>query len=264
MKLGVIGLGVIGSATKQGFEHIGHTVFGHDIKLETSIDDVLDTEVCFICVPTNSLEDGSCDTGIVDSVVSQLVENYYKGIIAIKSTVLPGTTLSLSKKYDTNSIVFVPEFLRERCAYEDFIYNQDICVIGAQTDVQYEIIKEIHGNLPQKFEKATPTEAELVKYFNNVYNASLITFANSFGTLCESLKIDYTRVKNIAVQRKHINDIYLDFNDKTKGFGGVCLPKDTKAINYLANQIAPHITFFNDILIQNSKFEITVFKNMRK
>lgn len=264
MKLGVIGLGVIGTATKQGFEHLGHSVYAHDIKLGTSIDIVLDTNVCFICVPTNSLDDGSCDTSIVESVIDDLIQNSYEGIIAIKSTVLPGTTLRIAQKHNTESIVFVPEFLRERCAYEDFVHNQDICVIGAQNNEQFDLLKKIHGNLPEKFIKSTPTEAELVKYFNNLYNATLITFANSFGTLCESLNIDYMRVKSIATQRKHINDVYLNFDEKTKGFGGVCLPKDTKAINHLANKIAPHITFFRDILLQNDKFEITVFNNMRK
>jgi UDPglucose 6-dehydrogenase len=263
MKIGIIGLGIIGTATKNGFEHLGHDVFIHDIKLNTSINDIIKTDVCFICVPTPSRPDGSCDVSIVDQVIKQVLELNFKGIIAIKSTVSPGTTISISKKYNSKNIVFVPEFLRERCAEEDFIKNQDICVLGVQSHEQFNILKSIHGNLPLYFEEVSPTEAELVKYFNNVYNATLITFANSFGMLCDSLNIDYMRVKNVAVKRNHIFDQYLDYNENLKGFGGMCLPKDTKALNFLANQLNKKITFFNDILKQNEQLEIKVFKGMR-
>jgi UDPglucose 6-dehydrogenase len=263
MKIGVIGLGVIGTATKNGFEYLGHEVIVHDIKLNTEVSIVLDTKVCFICVPTPSNLDGSCNISIVEEVVKSLIDLNYFGIIAIKSTVSPGSTMDVSKKFNSSNIVFVPEFLRERCADEDFIKNQDICVLGVQDENQFEILKEIHGDLPIYFEKATPTEAELVKYFNNVYNATLITFANSFGLLCDSLNVNYTNVKNIAVKRKHIYNQYLDYNEELKGFGGMCLPKDTKALNFLSRKLDKRITFFNDILKQNEQFEVKVFNGMR-
>ena len=72
MKIGIIGLGVVGSACKAGFERIGHDVKCHDIKLYTNIEDVLDTEVCFVSVPTPSDENGSCNTSIVQKVVKEL------------------------------------------------------------------------------------------------------------------------------------------------------------------------------------------------
>jgi UDP-glucose 6-dehydrogenase len=61
MKIGVIGVGVVGTAIKKGFEDLGHEVKVHDIKFNTSIDDVLDTDILYLCLPTNSNEDGSCD-----------------------------------------------------------------------------------------------------------------------------------------------------------------------------------------------------------
>ena len=125
MKIGIIGVGVVGSACKEGFEHIGHKVKIHDIKLDTTIDDVLDTEVCFISVPTPTAVDNSCNVNIVEEVVTELVTLDYKGIIAIKSTVVPGTTERISKLLNRD-ICFVPEFLRERCATEDFIYNNNV------------------------------------------------------------------------------------------------------------------------------------------
>ena len=75
MKIGIIGLGVIGSACKYGFEKLGHNVIGHDIRLETKIEDVLDADICYVCVPTPSREDGSCDVSIVEKVVNELNDN---------------------------------------------------------------------------------------------------------------------------------------------------------------------------------------------
>lgn len=266
MKIGVVGLGVVGQAITDGFEYLEHEVFVHDTKFDDSdIINVLETEVCFLCVPTPQSSNGTCDTSIVESVVRELLQVDYQGLIAIKSTVTPGLVDSLSKKFNTKKICFVPEFLRERCASFDFIHNQDLCVIGVYSEGDYNIVKESHGNLPKSFSKCSPKEAEFVKYFNNVYNAMLITFANSFSSICESMSVDYGRVKEVIVQRNHIQDIYLNSSDDTKGFGGACLPKDTSALNELAKMVKEYdITFFEDILKQNSQFNTTVFKGMRK
>lgn len=265
MKLGIVGLGVVGKALQEGFEYLDHEVIVHDIVLNTSIKDLMDTEICFLCVPTPQNSDGSCDTSVVESVVSELVKNRYKGLITIKSTITPGLVDYLSKKYVIPNISFVPEFLRERCPSFDFIYNQDLCVLGVYSDKDYDLLKTAHGNLPKSFSKCTPKEAEFVKYFNNVYNAVLVTFANSFSSICESMEVDYGRVKEVIVQRNHIQDIYLNSSSDMKGFGGACLPKDTSALNYLAKKVKEHdITFFEDILKQNDEFQVTVFKGMRK
>ena len=211
----------------------GHSTVIHDIKLDTNIKIVLDSEICYLCVPTPSLKSGACDTFIVESVIEELDNLKYKGEVVIKSTVIPGTTESMAKKFPNLKLSFVPEFLRERCAISDFVDNHDICIIGTNRIESYELIKQSHGSFPQKFIKTTPKEAELCKYFNNVYNATLITFANSFYEICEKLDVNYSNVKDAVINRKHINESYLDCNDNFRGFGGVCLPKDTKQL--LAN-----------------------------
>ena len=136
MKVGIIGVGMVGSAVKHGFEKLGHDVRIHDVKLNTKIEDVLDTELCFISVPTPQGEDGHCDISIVESVVDELVEHEYKGIYVIKSTIKPGTMEYLNEKYGDgwwNRSAFVPEFLRERCSISDFMENHDVCVIGTDS-----------------------------------------------------------------------------------------------------------------------------------
>ena len=97
IKIGIIGLGIVGSTCKYGFEKLGHEVFCHDIKLKTQINDVLNTDVVFICVPSPSNSDGSCNISIVEEVVIQLKEIKYQGVVAIKSTVKPTTTERLKK-----------------------------------------------------------------------------------------------------------------------------------------------------------------------
>ena len=263
MKIGIIGVGVVGSAVKYGLEKLGHEVVIHDTKYSTSIIDLKDTDVVFICVPTPSLKDGKCDVSIVKEVIFELNEIDYQGVISVKSTVEPGTTKKLQDNYPDRAISYVPEFLRERCAVTDFCENHDLCVIGTDNSFVFDLVKRLHGRYPKKTIQLSVTEAELVKYFNNVYAATLITFANSFYGVCESLGVDYTNVKNAIVYRDHIIDQYLDCNENFRGFGGVCLPKDTKALNTLSKELGVNSKLFQTILDENEKYETTVFDGMR-
>ncbi|KKN36898.1 hypothetical protein LCGC14_0769080 [marine sediment metagenome] len=263
MEIGIIGHGIVGQAIHFGFTSLGHQIKVHDIKMDTQIEDVLETEISYICVPTNSLPSGECDVSIVLEVVDALMQLQYKGIIAIKSTVIPGTVDQLRKKYNSENICFIPEFLRERCAIADFADNHDLCVVGTYSDKVFETVKDCHGHYPRQFIKSTPTEAELCKYFNNIYNASLITFANAFYEICKLFKADYTKVKNICINRDHIVDNYLDCNENLRSFGGACLSKDLRAIAYIMAQHDSDVEFFKDILKENDKYETTVFSGMR-
>ena len=263
MKIGIIGLGIVGTASKNGFESLGHNVSVHDIVLDTKLSDISETGLCFICVPTPSKESGECDTTIVESVVKDLGSIDYKGIICIKSTVSPGTTERLKEEYGDN-ICFVPEFLRERCATEDFIENHDVCIIGTSSGMFYNIIKDAHGDIPEKFVRLTETEAEFCKYFNNTYNATLITFANSFYEICKSKGVNYKNIKDAISNRTTINDFYLDCDENLRGFGGMCLPKDTKELAFLSKKLNTAVEFFDNLLEENEKYKTTVFKGMRK
>jgi UDPglucose 6-dehydrogenase len=263
MKIGVIGNGVVGSAVSNGLRKIGNEVLIHDLILNTKINDLLSTEIIFISVPTPANDDGSCNTKIVESVVKELSDLNYDGITAIKSTVEPGTTRLFSSKFSKLNLCFVPEFLRERSAEIDFIENHDLCIIGTNDKSTFQLIKKAHGNLPKNVVMLTPTEAELAKYFNNVFNSTLITFANSFYEVCNKLDADYSNVKNAIVLRDHINNQYLDCNDNFRGFGGVCLPKDTKALSFLFKKLNIDNNFFETILKINNKLKITVYDGMR-
>ena len=266
MNIGIIGHGVVGFAVASGLKELGHNISVYDIKYDgSSINNVSHAEICFICVPTPPAENsGECDSSIVRKVVSELNDIDYRGLIAIKSTIIPGTTENLKREYPNLNISFVPEFLRERCAFGDFTDNHDICIIGTDDKETYDKIRESHGYYPQKFVQVSPTEAEMTKYFNNVYNSTLIIFANSFYEICKDMKINYTKIKNAVVNRTHIVDKYLDCNDNLRGFGGVCLPKDLKAMAALCKRRNLNIDFFETLLEENDKYKTTVYDGMRE
>lgn len=263
MKIGIVGLGIIGSACKFGFEKLGHQVIGHDITLDTQLSDVLESEIVYVCVPTPSNEDGSCDTSIVEEVVLQLDELDYKGVVAIKSTVKPTTTETLQKKVKFH-LCFVPEFLRERCAVTDFTENHDLLAIGTKNRGVYYIVARCHGNYPKNTVILDPTEAEMLKYYSNVFNALKITFANEMYEVCQKIGANYTSIKDAFVKRGTTKDIYLDVNENFRGYAGMCLPKDTKALDALVKELGLDLKLFEIIDKENDKFIKTVFKGMRK
>tara|TARA_R110000772_G_scaffold249530_1_gene363788 strand:- start:25716 stop:26540 length:825 start_codon:yes stop_codon:yes gene_type:complete len=272
MQLGIVGLGVVGSAIKYGFEKLGNDVAVHDIAQNTNIEDVLSSEIVYICVPTPSDSEGNCDTSIVESVVDELVNKNYEGIIAIKSTVEPGTTERLIKKHEGRKICFVPEFLRERMASCDFTENHTLLVVGVSSighayeqSVQgiTELIVKSHGKYPNTFMSCSPTEAELIKYAHNTINSTRITWANSMYEICKSLDCNYDIVKESILMTSSMPDLYLDVNENFRGYSGACLVKDTLGLAKLCEKLDNGVEFFDKIHSENEKYDKTVLPGMR-
>lgn len=263
MEIGVVGLGIVGSACRAGFERMGYSVQVHDIQLDTQLQDVLNTEIVYVCVPTPDDGLGNCDTSIVESVVDQLRDLAYQGVIAIKSTVVPGTTQRLINKYD-DRIVFVPEFLKERSAEYDFIFDQKLLLVGTDNVNYHYLVVRSHGDLPKQIQRINPTEAELVKYYHNTFNAVRITFANTFYEICQQFEIDYDKVKQAFLVNNGMPDEYLDVKPELRGYGGACLPKDVRAMHLLCEQLGLPNQLFKHIDSENNLFETTVFEGMRK
>jgi len=259
MNIGIIGLGLVGSAVKYGFEvKRGHNIFEYDLKIpETTLENVYDnSEIIFICVSTPITPDGSCNIDNVSEIclkINSIAENRNETKdVVIKSSVIPGTTNQLAKKYPALRFAMNPEFLLERAAMHDFCH-QDICVIGTEHDDLYKKIVVAHGNLAKEFIKTTPANAEIVKYFCNVFNSTRIIFANLFYELANKIGADYEEAKNIAVKRYNMIDSYLDCNDHLRGFGGTCLPKDTQALFSLTKDLGINYNFLKGILEDNER-----------
>ncbi len=229
MKIGIVGLGVVGTACKDGFEKGGHEVLAHDIRLDTKINDLFDAEIIYLTVPTPSNKNGDCNIQIVSTVVSELDEIGYKGIVAVKSTVPPGTVLGLQKVFNNLKICFVPEFLKERSASDDFI-NHGTLIVGANNEDHGQLIYRSHSHLTSDWILVSPSEAEITKYFHNVFNAARISFANEMFDICKVLGASYDKVLKSALARNTYSSEYLLVSDDLRGYAGVCLPKDVSAL----------------------------------
>lgn len=265
MTIGIVGLGVVGGAIKNGFEYIGHNVVWHDIKYpDSKIDNLIDSDIIYVCVPTNVGENEECDLTSVKNVIYELNTLNYRGLIAIKSTVEPGTTNKFKSKYPNLKLAFVPEFLRERCAFSDFVFNNNLLVVGSDNDEDYDLVIRSHGTLPTHKIKMTCVEAELTKYFSNTYKATKITFANSFAKVCEHFDANYNLIKDAFLFHGVNESNYLSVNDEFGGYGGICLPKDTKAMKSLCKKNNIDVGIFEFIDEENKKFVKKVQKGMRE
>lgn len=254
MKIGIIGKGTVGKAVYEGLEYLGHNMCFFDPAHQGStLNDVLDADCVFISVPTNQASNGDCDTSIVEKVISELSENNYSGLVAIKSTVVPGTSERLSKAFPNLRICSVPEFLRAKHALSDFTDNHDLLIIGSNRAEDFDTIKKIHGSYPKNVACVSPTEAEIVKYFNNVHHAMSVTFANITYDVCKEMGADYMNVYNAITKRECFNSAYLMANENMRGYGGHCLPKDTSAWNNLIKNLGLPYGLIQSVINDNEK-----------
>ena len=256
MKIGIVGKGTVGSAVYEGLEYLGHQMNFFDPKHEGSqLEHVLDTDVVFISVPTDQAANGDCDTSIVDRVVGELATANYKGLVSIKSTVIPGTTDRLQQQYPGLRMSMVPEFLRAKSALADFVYNHDLLVVGCYNKEDADIIVDLHGSFPQHVARVTPTEAEIIKYFNNVHHAMSVTFANIAYDVCGKLGANYMNVYKAITKRECFNPAYLMANKNMRGYGGHCLPKDTSAWNNLIKRLGLPYNMIQSVIDDNEKVQ---------
>jgi UDPglucose 6-dehydrogenase len=268
MKIGIIGCGIVGGACKFGFEKLGHSVIVHDIKLNTDISVVLDTELTFICVPTPMNRDGSCDISIVKSTVDKLCDINYTGTVAIKSTVPPGTTKdiweNIKNKTKFSDLAFVPEFLRERCAISDFVEHQSLLAIGTDNVKTYALVLKAHGDYPKSNIHLSTTQAEILKYYHNTFNALRVVFANEFYELAKFFDEEYTPIKNALLKTTNVPDIYLDVNENMRGYSSICWNKDVPALISLCKQNNIKIPLIEIIPDANDNYKKTPFEGTRE
>jgi len=266
MKVGSIGRGMVGEAIFQGFKNLGYEMSFFDPKLrESKITDVLDCDVVIIAVPTLPNANNECDLTILISVLDNLSFYNYNGIICIKSTIIPGTTQQMIEKYKNDKICYCPEFLKERCAYDDFMLENPICIVGTTNHTEFDIISQLHSKICKKFKMVKPVEAELTKYMQNVYNTYRILFANGFYEICKHNDVEYNSVLSSLLTRNELDSKYMKCDENMRGPSGPCLVKDSLAFNeYVKNldlKIKPSI--FQTIVNDMSLYPKTVIDGTR-
>ncbi len=258
-KIGIIGWGVVGQATGKAFSKT-HEVLWNDpaYKSSTFLNKLIDkSEYIFVCVPTPMFSDESgIDLSIVNSVVRKVapkIKNTNK-VLIIKSSVVPGTTASLAKRYPKVKFAMNPEFLTEINAPWDFIHT-DRVVVGAFDEGVAARIAKIHWDIvgyKVKIFLTDPTTAEMAKYMSNTFMAAKVIFANEMHELAEKLGINYDEVKEIVAADKRIETSFLKVTS-FMGFGGKCFPKDIVALLGLAKKLKVDLTVLKAVWKKNLK-----------
>lgn len=250
MKIGIIGNGFVGSAIMHGF--ILHTkdimIYDKDPKRSTHRlgELALHCDVIFVCVPTPMYESGECDLSIVESVVDEFMSFVFrkkKQTLVIKSTVVPGTTEKLAKKYENNpwvSFVFNPEFLTERKARLDFI-NTSRIVLGGDNEEALQQVEDLY-RLRFPYTKIIKTDfgtAQLIKYMCNCFFATKVSFMNEMFQVCEAIEGDWEKAIEGFITDGRIGNSHIDVpgHDGDLGFGGKCFPKDLNAMIKRAEEV---------------------------
>jgi len=273
--IGIIGIGVLGTAIKETFETFKSNIISNIIcydKYKKIGNGIIDTSICdiiFICLPTEYDNDKKeYDKSEIYNVFEELSRYKYKGFIILKSTVEPKTTLHLSFIFNNLNIIHSPEFLSARTAMEDF-KNQKHIVLGfvgynninsnsninsikdnikdnVNNDISnlIEIIKYLKTFFTIFFPLAnisicSSTESESMKIFCNSFYATKIQYFTETKLLCDKLEIDYNNVKDLILLNGWINPMHTQVpgHDGELSFGGKCFPKDIKALNEFCKKL---------------------------
>ncbi len=246
--ISIFGLGYVGTVTDA---------------TRDSQDAVLKTDISFLCVGTPSMRNGKLDLGHIGPVCREIGEALRKKdsfhLVVLRSTVLPGTAESVvvptlekttGKKMGKDVGVCVnPEFMREGTAVADFL-EPAITVIGAADSAHSQVLREVYSHVPGIVFETSFRSAEMVKYVCNAWHAVKISFANEVGTMAKELGVDAEAVIGIFAADTKLN-ISPNYLKPGFAFGGSCLPKDVRALNYRTKELDLELPLFQSILPSN-------------
>jgi len=242
-RIGIIGYGFVGQAVHSGIK-TGVKVFIHDPGKGYECEEEVD--IAFICVGTPANKDGSQDLSQVTDAFNRATLIMKAKLIVIKSTVLPGLLSPGGMTKSTAHVVVNPEFLNQNSAADDF-QNQKLCILGGFMRDCLELKRVYEDNFDvniEKYEFCTHSEASMIKYTHNVYNAYKVLFWNYISELTGDHR-KFARAYKILRE-----GLYSEFSqvaaDGKPGYSGSCFPKDVKALNSLfPHELTNFMTEFN-------------------
>ena len=239
-KIGVVGLGVVGSAvfdvlTDKGFDLVGYDKY-KDVGV-SSLNECLKTDILYLCLPTPYChEKKDYDLEPINDVLSQLSKLNYTGSVLIKSTVNPGTSEYFSIKYKNLNIIHNPEFLTARNASDDF-KNQSQIVLGRTnlcSDVSFENVRKFYEHTWRDaiISVCRSGESETMKLGCNTFYAVKIQYLTELYLLCQKCNLNFETVKKMMLINNGISPNYTDVpgHDGSISYSGMCFPKDTNAL----------------------------------
>ena len=255
--IGIIGQGFVGNAVYQKFKQY-YEIKTFDLdstKANSTKEDVLESKIIFVCLPTPMNHDGSCNVSLVESTIKDIATHGKTQIVVIKSTVSPGTTARINSLHPNLQIVFNPEFLTERNAVSDY-ENQNRIILGGPRPATTEL-KQVFSKVFPKAHiiKTDSTHAEMVKYLTNTFLSVKVSFANEIYQICDKLKIDYDKVVEYATMDERLGESHWSVpgHDGDFGFGGHCFPKDLQAMIHLSDVLETTSNVLNAARDTNDK-----------
>ncbi len=247
-----------------------------NLKIDESLEEFINnTDCCFVCVGTPSNNNGTIDLQQIESSIKNIIpllkqKKKEKYLVIIRSTIIPSTTrnkilpILIESLEDSFQLAVVPEFLREGKALSDFM-NPDKIVIGSLNSDTNDLVKNIFIYFKDKAEfiQTNLETAEMIKYTNNAFLATLISFSNEVANISEEISgIDSFEVMSALIKDKRITTTInsqkiipgiAEYLSPGCGFGGSCFPKDVNAIVSFASSIGAKTPLLDAVLSVNNE-----------
>ncbi|MGH6680979.1 MAG: nucleotide sugar dehydrogenase [Bradyrhizobium sp.] len=233
-------------------------------------------DVVMVCVGTPSAPDGSHNMSYVIEVSHQIAESIGPDrtmplIVVFRSTMRPGTIEDLvfpifedvlRDRIELVELVYNPEFLRESVAIQDF-FNPPKIVIGTKGGEKCAALDELNARIDAPVFYTTYRAAEMTKFIDNTFHAVKVVFANEVGRVCDKLGISAATVHKIFTSDTKLN-ISPRYLKPGGAFGGSCLPKDIRALQYIASDVGAYTHLVDSVLRSNDAHKNFLFENCLK
>jgi len=240
--IGIIGYGMVGRAVEYGFPKCSHVISDPQFNTTTTEEVcAANPEAIFVCVPTPT---DDSNYAILKDVLDRIKKSGYQGLTVVKSTILPNHL----EGYD---VLYNPEFLSRKTSFKDFI-NPPFILIGGTRSRELLDLYEKYSIVNQAKAFLTDVKtASLAKYAMNSFYAVKVTYMNSIYDIAQSMGVNYADIATILTQQPWMGTHHFQVPgpDGERGFGGPCLPKDTKALAK-----AYDVELLNTILELNKKY----------
>lgn len=258
-------IAVVGSSGYVGRHMV--SLFGQVVKYDiigedTNQSEVNACDVAFVCVPTNACPDGSCDTSIVEDVMTWL----RVPLVIFRSTVPPGTTERLQQIYSQQQLVMNPEYVGETVSHPmNDTARRSFLILGGTCEGTQQAIRVYQQvyNAEVRLFRCSSRVAEVIKYCENSFIGTYVSFCNEFYDICRAFGVEWEDVREGFLLDPRMTPYWTFVYPKKRGFEGKCIPKDMKAIVYAAKQRGYECPLLNSVILYNSQFQPTELSDNR-
>jgi UDPglucose 6-dehydrogenase len=256
MKIGIIGTGHVGSTMQALFQRQADIVTFDQADAKPYPHNALAAcDFAMVCVSTPADAGGSCDVSNVTDAVKRLPAHY----VLLKSTVPPGTTDALAEATG-KAICFSPEYIGESTYHQPFWADSaagvPFVIFGGPPDARRFFIDAFLPVLgpSNAYFQCTAREAEVIKYMENTYFATKVTFVNEFFEICKVFGADWHTVREGWLLDPRVEPMHTAVFAADRGYAGKCLPKDTDAIVHAATSAGYHPRLLAEVARSNERF----------